>query len=99
MIFHHSFLFFFCSNSFGFALFSNFIVSHPDCPLSTILVSVADSTLLRMHFVNRQAVPADDCQTPHTSELRLFILCKNGAMITATAGRGMEPSATLLSER
>lgn len=81
------------------AFYSNFIVADPDCPLTAIPASVADSALRRMHFINRQKVPADDCQTPHTPELRLLILCKNGAMITATTGRGVEPSAPLLSER
>lgn len=112
MIFHHCFPLCFVlkqqlvsilnispKNGFGFVFHSHFIVPGPDCPLSAVLASAADSALLRMHFVNRQAVPADDCQTPHAAELHLLILCKNGAMLIATTGRGLEPSAALLSER
>lgn len=108
MIFHHCFPLCFVlkqrlvsilNTSQKMVFHSHFIVPGPDCPLSAVLASAADSALLRMHFVNRQAVPADDCQTPHAAELRLLILCKNGAMLIATTGRVLEPRVALLSER
>lgn len=67
-------------------------------PLSILSMSGTDH-FSRIHFVDYWPISTDESRSGSEVKLQLLVMCKNGAMYTATIERGFDTRMLQLTER
>ncbi|KAM4743676.1 WD repeat-containing protein 93 [Anableps anableps] len=68
-------------------------------PLSIVLLPEETSALSRVQFGDNWSLSAQDCEIVPVEPVGVFVLCKNGAIYTVTAGQRMQSCTIQLAER